>query len=181
MIFIENQYVELEKEINTYLLKSMEGGYDAFSEADWIFVHEIAARCPQEYGEGVLKARALWLGYGGGFERAWQDCFPIDETSQSEGRDESIKNEEQKSNSTLEQLLVYPVPVSDVLSLSVPIDYLMGTYQICNVAGMQVDRGIINSENEQIAVQQLSNGLHFLQVSAPNKRPITLKFVVQKL
>jgi hypothetical protein len=89
MIFIENQYVELEKEINTYLLKSMEGGYDAFTEADWIFVHEIAARCPQEYGEGVLKARALWLGYGGGFERAWQDCFPIDETSQTEGRNQS--------------------------------------------------------------------------------------------
>jgi hypothetical protein len=34
---------------------------------------------------------------------------------------------------------------------------------------------------EQIPVQQLGNGLHFLHIDAPNKQPITLKFVIQKL
>jgi hypothetical protein len=179
MIFIEDQYVELEKEINTYLLKSMEGGYDAFTEEDWIFVHEVAARCPQEYGEGVLKARALWLGYGGGFERAWQDCFPIDETSQTEGRNQP--EDSQKSKVDLSQFKTYPVPVSDVLNLQIPQEYLQGTYQINNVAGIQVGRGEIHSELEQISVINLGNGLHFLRVSMPNKQPITLKFVVQKL
>jgi hypothetical protein len=178
-MFIENQYAELEKEINTYLLKSMEGGYDAFTEADWIFVHEVAARCPQEYGEGVLKARALWLGYGGGFERAWQDCFPIDETSQTEGRNQP--EDSQKSKVDLSQFKTYPVPVSDVLNLQIPQEYLQGTYQISNVAGIQVGYGVIHSELEQISVINLGNGLHFLRVSMPNKQPITLKFVVQKL
>jgi hypothetical protein len=170
--------------MNTLLIKSFDEGYDAITASDWQFIRTTAARCPQEFGEGVLKARSLWLKYGGGFERSWQDCFPIDETSEGGNMGKMVLESSEDKPFTkpeLTELTVYPVPVSELLNLYVPEEYLSGTYQISNIAGVQVAQGQLVSTVQAIPVQDLSNGMHLIQIRVPGKRLVTLKFVVQKL
>jgi hypothetical protein len=179
----DNQYVSLEKEMNAYVLKSLKYERDSFTEKDWNFIHEVSKRCPQDWGDGVLKARGLWLKYGGAFELAWQECFPTHENKlNSEGRN-ALGDTEFKLNklNTPEGMTVYPVPVTDELKLYVPTEYINSKYDIITLNGVVLLSGKIETETQNFNVANLGNGIYFIQISAFNKLPITLKFVVQKL
>jgi hypothetical protein len=144
-------------------------------------------RCPQDWGWAVYKARSLYHALGGGFDRTWQDCFPVDSDAEgllSLGKNvlqSSEKVDTSSSFSDLTRVIVYPVPVSELFTLSVPIGYIGGAYQIVNATGAVVDKGILTTHTQQFSASRLSNGLHFIQIRVSDKRPVTVKFVVQKL
>jgi hypothetical protein len=179
---IEPENLPLEQKINTVVIRSLESDAFVLSGIDSNLVHDIAFRCPQDWGNAVHKARALYLQAGGGFERAWQDCFPIDMDLQPGENRSLIENPKDSlsQNSANDYIIVYPIPVSDMMTLLVPDTYLGAEYQVFTSTGLKLAQGIIDSQYKQISTQMFSTGLHFIQVRIPDKRPLTVKFVVQK-
>jgi hypothetical protein len=180
--YADNKYVALEKEMNAYVITSLKFDRDSFTESDWKFIHEVANRCPQDWGDGVLKARGLWLKYGGAFELKWQECFPVhDNKKVSEGRN-LIKDTQGKwtNNLSIEGVVVYPVPVTDELNLKLPDEYIGCKFEIVNITGVICRKGIIKASNEQFDATNLNDGMYFIQIRADNMHPIVVKFLVQK-
>jgi hypothetical protein len=61
------------------------------------------------------------------------------------------------------------------------VEFIGSSYEIINITGVIIQTGSIATEIQSFNAEKLSNGIHFIQIRAFNKRPITLKFVVQKL
>jgi Secretion system C-terminal sorting domain len=180
----EDQYVALEKQMNALIITSLKETpeHEVFTATEWESIHEIAGRCPQDWGDGVLKARGLWLKYGGAYELKWQECFPTHEKSNG-SEDRSILQDAHHTllNNAKSGIVLYPIPVTDDFKLQTSEEYMGSQYEIVNLTGVIVQTGSIATEIQSFNVENLSNGIHFIQIRAFNKRPVTLKFVVQKL
>jgi hypothetical protein len=177
----DNQYTLLEKEMNAYVLTSLKYERDSFTESDWRMIHEVANRCPQDWGDGVLKARGLWLKYGGSFELNWQDCFQIaEEGENASNRQMQSSREVLKVTQVPVGIVIYPVPATDAFNLHIPTEYVGGKYEITNLTGVVLESGMLDAEIKHFNTANLNNGLHFIQVRVPNKQPVVIKFVVQK-
>jgi hypothetical protein len=182
-----NQYVSLEKKMNDLVIQSLSAaaGINPFTTNEWGLINSTALLCPQDWGDGVLKARSLWLRYGGSFERTWQDCFPV-HSDTGENLPNSSKATFQSSKDTafmnleLSAITLYPVPVSELLTIFVPEEYVGATYQIVSSTGIMLEQGVMNARIRQISTVNFSNGLHFVHIRAHDKRPANAKFIVQK-
>jgi hypothetical protein len=179
------QYIALEKAVNVLVFKSAEANTpQPFTAQEWDFIGEIARRCPQDWGDGVIKARSLRLKHGGGFEAAWQQCFP---THESETPSNSGKQVLELSKDTLRSALVmqspivYPVPAADQCTIVTPDAYLGSTYQVVSSTGLLISSGIITTSQLQIPTSDWCKGVYFIRVQHPAYRPVTLKVIIQKL
>jgi hypothetical protein len=179
-----NQYIALEKAVNVLLFKSVEANTpQPFTAQEWDFIGEIARLCPQDFGDGVIKARSLWLKHGGGFETAWQDCFPEYESTTPPSMGKQILPAQETGGAKLlvEVPMVYPVPASESCTILTPDTYLGSRYQVISGAGVLVQEGMIIDKQTQLSTSSWSHGIYIVKIQHQAYRPVTLKLIVQKI
>ncbi len=71
---------------------------------------------------------------------------------------------------------VYPNPVNSVLNINTATSEIM-SYKIFNLQGAQIMSGDVNSSNNQISVDAISQGIYFIKMTAADNTSSTLKFI----
>jgi hypothetical protein len=175
----DNQYAELERKVNEILFQLPVTG-NSIIEDNLDFIQSIAFKCPQEYGNAVLKARMLYTLHAGYLHREWEECFPNNEGEVIQGR-AVLQSVDSATATSLEGITLYPVPTSGHLYVHTPHDAIGAQYQISNSVGIVIAEGVLDTKIKEILTTTMNNGFHFMQIRMPEKRPITLKFVIQKL
>jgi hypothetical protein len=179
----QDAFQQLEKELNQILITHAQAGELKPTQTDFNTILEIANRCPQEWGWAVYKARAIYHQWGGGFERAWQDCFPIMESETPQGKSilQSGQVASKPETSETDAILVYPVPLADQFRISIPAAYSGAEYQVVSSTGTVILSGKLHELQTELDCTVCSNGLYLVRVNHPLYRPITRKIVIQKL
>jgi hypothetical protein len=181
-LFIENQYIDLEQQINTIYLNLLINNQVIPNFDDSMLIKTIAFYCPQEFGDAVIKARVMWVLMGNAVDKTWDKCFPTGKSESSQNRNTI---EERKGNGQIvkdtDKPIAYPVPLSDNLMVSLPFDYVGAEFEVFNAVGISVKRGIFKEITNAIDATTWNNGIFYISIKAKDKHPITLKVIVQKL
>lgn len=145
--------------LNTYADSIFE-----FTEDEYLTLYDIACQYALDGGEGVYVARTL-LGED-------LDCEGV--------RPKSLSLEDEDNHNFKEEnsYKVYPNPSQG--ELFVETDYDSGVIVIMDVSGKQVMSTQINSTLETIHVDDLNNGIYFIQIQNNNEIIFNEKIVVAK-
>jgi Secretion system C-terminal sorting domain len=181
-LVIENNITQLEQQINVVYLALLLNNQSVVNIDDSLLVKTLAYYCPQEYGDVVIKARSIWVQMGNAVDKTWDDCFPTGVIQQGENRSNpQIENSIQKKVLDSTKPFVFPNPTSDFVNVFVPENYVNSHYSIYNSLGCGVFKGVFIEQNSHFDTSKWSNGIYYIQILSNQKRPITLKLVVQKL
>jgi len=77
-----------------------------------------------------------------------------------------------------EMLSLYPNPVSDMLSVSVGNDMINSRYELVNITGKVIQRGLLKSRVNRVDVSGFNAGLYFVRVVSGDK-VISDSFIVK--
>ncbi len=73
---------------------------------------------------------------------------------------------------------LYPNPASSVLNVTMSNNTAQVDYTIVNLVGQQIQRGTLNSGNNELAIQDLSNGMYFITIrDIENDTTFTTKII----
>jgi hypothetical protein len=179
-IFEDTNPTAVEKVLNDIYLDMLIAKQSWLSVTDSMYVRSVAYACPQEKGDAVFKARALWLSVGEPIDKAWDLCY---EVTTVVGNRQDLQ--EGKGQLTVpfkpEVPTIYPIPMADEMAIAIPTEYVGAQYEVINTAGISIANGQLQSETTKVNASTWSNGLHFVRILTKDKRPITIKIVVQKL
>jgi hypothetical protein len=179
---IENQYIDLEQKINVIYLNMLISNQENVSYEDSIFIKNVAYYCPQDYGDAVFKSRGLWVQMGNSVDKAWDDCFPEDFYEPNQNRNASQFDNSKKYIAVESEIpIAYPIPLSDILMVNLPLDYVGAEFEALNAVGISIIKGVFNERVNSLDATSWNNGIFYINIKAKNKRPITLKVIVQKL
>jgi hypothetical protein len=178
--FPDDAATQLEQAVNAVYLDLLVYNKTDVSYDDSIFIRNTAYLCPQAAGDGVFKARALWLQLGEAIDKTWDACYAVEAgTSNRELSSGLLKIEPKVLSDKLP--LIYPVPLSDVLTIAVPVEYIGGQYEVINTGGITIATGTLPQVTTDVNASTWSNGLHFVRILTKDFQPVTIKIVVQKL
>lgn len=115
--------------------------------------------------------------FAGGFDFIWGDF-----TKRIYAQKLLAKNLDETTSivslpSIKEQIIIYPNPVKTSFWLSVPENTNATTYSIVNLLGVEYQSGFINSQNQQINIENLSSGIYFILVSSRSDFQQTARFI----
>lgn len=73
---------------------------------------------------------------------------------------------------------LYPNPASSVLNVTMSNSTAQVDYTIVNLVGQQIQRGTLNSGNNELSIQDLSNGMYFITIrDVENDTTFTTKII----
>jgi hypothetical protein len=180
-LIIENEFIDIEQKINKIYLNLLIDDQVSPNYNDSLFIKTVASYCPQQWGDAVFKSRSMWIQMGNSLEKSWDECFPTKvETVENRNFQQYSKRIEANLTSLLKPT-AFPIPVSDNLIIYAPEEYLASSYEVFNAMGISVAKGILYEQYNQVETTLWSNGIYFINIKDKNKRPLTLKVVVQKL
>jgi Secretion system C-terminal sorting domain len=181
-LLIDNDYTNLERQINSIYLSLLIENQSSINSSDSMFIKTVAYYCPQDYGDAVFKARSIWAQIGNPYDKTWDNCFPETHIDASQNRSTYQEGKISKQPIVdLDKPTAYPVPSSDNLMVYLPESYVGSHYNVISSLGVAIEHGLFKESNNSLNATNWSNGIYFINLKAKDKRPITLKVVVQKL
>ena len=103
------------------------------------------------------------------------DNFNLSLTKGSNNGDDVFENFT-TSNNNVNDLMIYPNPVSELLTLKIPEKTLSGTYKIINITGSVIKTGKLS---QQISLNGMKEGFYILEV-ATNTSEYSKAFIKEK-
>ena len=110
----------------------------------------------------------------GGANQQWK-LVPVSNTSNAR-RSEAIAEAQQQPLAPLNDVLLYPNPVTDRLTLQFPNGFINGMFKLCDARGRTLRTQKISESQCVIPTNRLSSGVYFIEINKGSKT-ITKKFI----
>ncbi|HQX44486.1 MAG TPA: T9SS type A sorting domain-containing protein [Saprospiraceae bacterium] len=167
-IITSEVYEQNQKQVNQIMLQKMISNDWSISETERLQIDQIASQCPYYGGDGVNRARALAA------------IYRLDRYSDEEICNLALASRSSvNKNSALDKVSIYPNPVSDLITINVPIKSNNEiNIEILNMEGKNINLFIVTPGQEELtfSASSLPSGIYFAKIYMPDGNNLITKF-----
>ena len=159
----EDYEIDMKIVVRTLLLSHLSEGILTTEQVS--SMTEIANKCRYSGGYAVLLARGF---------------FEAQEAYNQDANCEVDQRNDQGKQIYATHLQIFPNPASQSLRIQIPEQFEKGTLRLFNVQGLLLSSFEVQKQNTLIPVNQLTNGIYFIEVQLDEKPGVRKSFVVNR-